>query len=700
MLVRGVRICSGEARLARVALLLCLALLGAALAPSNAPAQTAAELSVLQVDDSAFPQISAVVAVTSGGRPLTNLGAPDFAVTDDTGAAAAISAVNPAADAAVPVGVVIAIDRSGSMSEPIGPGQGSKIDAVRQAAKTLIGQLGSADQVGIVSFATDVATQQAITADHAAAQQAVDQIPAPLGWTALYDAAATAIDEAHRSGLRRTAVVLLTDGDEEGSGGAPSSRSGQQDVIDRANQDGVALLTVGVGPDQNAGVLRTFAAATGGTYSSADDAAGVQQAFTAAAQTLRTQYTVKFRVNTPAASRSHTFQMHVTLPGGASAGASAAFKSKPVPPLLEIDARPAGGSPTALKDGETLKLDVTRTLQFNADAPGGIANVQYTLDDQPPVVLTSAPFVSPPLDPLMLQVGSHQLTAEATDVAGNVVSQHLSLSVPALPPPVQLPGIVPNSTLKGTVVIRPQIASKQGTIRQAVYQLDKRSPQTFTTPPFSYALDTSTLSRGNHRLAVTVTDTNGQQGVNDLPFRLAGAAFNPFLLIVFGAAALVMIALVAIAVAHRNRGRRAPVRGAAGLVAEAAAIVPVGAEPVAAGAVVAPVAAGGWPPQMTASAPAFIEVQRDGGSESVAVPEGAALLIGREQDCGLRLDDSRVSRHHAQIAQVDGGYWFTDLGSKAGSWCDGARVQRDRSAPLHDGSQIRIGPCALVFHCS
>jgi len=42
---------------------------------------------------------------------------------------------------------------------------------------------------------------------------------------------------------------------------------------------------------------------------------------------------------------------------------------------------------------------------------------------------------------------------------------------------------------------------------------------------------------------ITITDTNGQQGSYDLPFRLAGAAFNPFLLIVFGAAALVMIAL-------------------------------------------------------------------------------------------------------------------------------------------------------------
>src|SRR5581483_1607771 len=167
--------------------------------------------------------------------------------------------------------------------------------------------LSANDAVGVVSFSSDVATESAMTADHSAAQAALGRIPEPYGWTALYDAAVTATDEVHSSGLSREAVVLLTDGQEEGPAGLPSSRAKQQDVIDRANQDGVMLLTVGVGPDQDANGLRTFASATGGTYSDARDADGVQQAFVNAAQTLHTYYQIKFRANAPADGKSHGF---------------------------------------------------------------------------------------------------------------------------------------------------------------------------------------------------------------------------------------------------------------------------------------------------------------------------------------------------------------------------------------------------------
>jgi hypothetical protein len=79
----------------------------------------------------------------------------------------------------------------------------------------------------------------------------------------------------------------------------------------------------------------------------------------------------------------------------------------------------------------------------------------------------------------------------------------------------------------------------------------------------------------------------------------------------------------------------------------------------------------------------------------IAVPMGT-FFIGRGVDCQLSLDDAMVSRRHAALRIYAGSAIIEDLGSRNGVFLNGVRI--DKSEPLHDGDQIRIGSHDLSFY--
>jgi len=68
--------------------------------------------------------------------------------------------------------------------------------------------------------------------------------------------------------------------------------------------------------------------------------------------------------------------------------------------------------------------------------------------------------------------------------------------------------------------------------------------------------------------------------------------------------------------------------------------------------------------------------------------EKRALVIGRNPDCDIVLNDRQVSRSHAQILWRDDHYEIKDLGSKNGTHLNGRDLIG--SQPLHDGDEIQI----------
>ena len=70
------------------------------------------------------------------------------------------------------------------------------------------------------------------------------------------------------------------------------------------------------------------------------------------------------------------------------------------------------------------------------------------------------------------------------------------------------------------------------------------------------------------------------------------------------------------------------------------------------------------------------------------------INIGRKGDNDLVLDDSQVSRRHAQLRAVSGSYHFFDLGSTGGSTINGQKV---KSAALLAGDVISLAGVPLIY---
>ncbi|MBK6518707.1 MAG: sigma 54-interacting transcriptional regulator [Polyangiaceae bacterium] len=70
------------------------------------------------------------------------------------------------------------------------------------------------------------------------------------------------------------------------------------------------------------------------------------------------------------------------------------------------------------------------------------------------------------------------------------------------------------------------------------------------------------------------------------------------------------------------------------------------------------------------------------------------VTIGRAESCELSLDDTGLSRKHAQIQLVSGKYLLRDLDSRNGTFLNERRV--DFVSPLEDGDRIRLGPNVRV----
>ena len=74
-----------------------------------------------------------------------------------------------------------------------------------------------------------------------------------------------------------------------------------------------------------------------------------------------------------------------------------------------------------------------------------------------------------------------------------------------------------------------------------------------------------------------------------------------------------------------------------------------------------------------------------------------STVIGRMPDCDVRVDDTQVSRRHAEIRPDAGGYVLADLGSLNGTRVNGAPVGEH---VLVDGDEIRVGPATIRFEAS
>jgi two-component system response regulator AtoC len=86
----------------------------------------------------------------------------------------------------------------------------------------------------------------------------------------------------------------------------------------------------------------------------------------------------------------------------------------------------------------------------------------------------------------------------------------------------------------------------------------------------------------------------------------------------------------------------------------------------------------------------------DGGYTSRALPEEGTLLVGRSQECDVRIDHPSASRKHVAI-HTGASFQIEDLGSQNGTRLAGARLAAHRRVPFGPGELVEIGVALLLM---
>jgi hypothetical protein len=93
------------------------------------------------------------------------------------------------------------------------------------------------------------------------------------------------------------------------------------------------------------------------------------------------------------------------------------------------------------------------------------------------------------------------------------------------------------------------------------------------------------------------------------------------------------------------------------------------------------------------------------GAGSLVLPSGARIqlgaaptTIGRLPDCTITIEDSNVSRNHAEVRAGRGAYLVVDLGSTNGTMLNGVKIPGEQR--LSDGDIISFGSTHVRFEAS
>ena len=81
--------------------------------------------------------------------------------------------------------------------------------------------------------------------------------------------------------------------------------------------------------------------------------------------------------------------------------------------------------------------------------------------------------------------------------------------------------------------------------------------------------------------------------------------------------------------------------------------------------------------------------------EVVRLQGDGPFPLGRAPENKIVVNDSAVSRRHAEILLLDGGFWIQDLKSKNGTKVNGTLIESP--SRLNTGDRIDIGPCQIHF---
>jgi len=91
---------------------------------------------------------------------------------------------------------------------------------------------------------------------------------------------------------------------------------------------------------------------------------------------------------------------------------------------------------------------------------------------------------------------------------------------------------------------------------------------------------------------------------------------------------------------------------------------------------------------------AFLVVYRATGTEVVDLAKDGEVVVGRDADADLPVDDERASRRHAAFAFDGRALTVRDLGSRNGTTVNGKRISK--ATPISTGDEVGVGRLRIV----
>ena len=191
---------------------------------------------------------------------------------------------------------VLLIDTSGSM-------RGSALAAAKAAASTFVEELPTGSAVGLISFGDVVEVHQTPTLDRADLLAAIDRLEATGTETILWDALSTAAELTAASPDGRSAIVVLSDGDDT------ASESGLSDVAEQFLSGSNLLYAVAIeSPEADMVALAALTEEVGGQFQATADVAQLDPLYADIAGRLSNLYQLRF---TPVRSGERTMVVSV-----------------------------------------------------------------------------------------------------------------------------------------------------------------------------------------------------------------------------------------------------------------------------------------------------------------------------------------------------------------------------------------------------
>jgi len=217
------------------------------------------------------------------GRVVSSLGQQDFEVYED----GVLQSIRLFRNEDIPVTAGLVVDHSGSMLP--------KLAEVTAAARTFVRSSNREDEMFVVNFneIVSLGLPRTIRFTDSSAELARAIMNAPIGGqTALYDAIAKALEQLQAGSRDKKVLIVVSDG------GDNASAHSLAQVMILAGQSSAIIYTIGVfdeqDPDQNPGVLKRLAEATGGEAFLPDQLSDVVAIGERIARDIRSQYTIGY----------------------------------------------------------------------------------------------------------------------------------------------------------------------------------------------------------------------------------------------------------------------------------------------------------------------------------------------------------------------------------------------------------------------